>query len=203
MVNKVEFPETLYHGTALNNQGLENFKETLVNSRYWVAERDFGKGFYTTIDFPQAQKWAKHSLIKYPKDSAFKAYVFVISCNVEKYNDNILHQVYLGANQNWADFILHNRLEGVNNLTDVPNVISGPMADNDVGYITSLYKESVKEDKEWFYKQIKRNPKGEKVHGLGLGNQIVFREETIANIILSLEGWYVIENRRWKYERRY
>ena len=60
-MNNVIFPEFLYHGTTTHFLDLLVVsKKPLINSKYWKTERDFGKGFYTTFDLPQAKSWANN-----------------------------------------------------------------------------------------------------------------------------------------------
>lgn len=53
----------LFHGTnrKFENIDLEKSKD----------KRDFGKGFYTTTIFEQAEKWAKNQLVRYGGEGSF------------------------------------------------------------------------------------------------------------------------------------
>ena len=51
MYMKIDTVSTLYHGTAKMFQ--------YFDLRYAKMFKDFGKGFYLTTNFMQAQKWAQ------------------------------------------------------------------------------------------------------------------------------------------------
>lgn len=65
---KFILPDVLYHGTTmaaiLNPDG---FKQKLINEQFMKTprseNRDFGTGFYTTVDFRQASQWARKGLV--------------------------------------------------------------------------------------------------------------------------------------------
>ena len=53
----------LYHGTNVR------FKE--IDLSRSKDKRDFGKGFYLTTIFEQAERWAKNQFIRYGGDGSF------------------------------------------------------------------------------------------------------------------------------------
>ena len=125
---------------------------------------DFGKGFYTTSNQNQAERWAA---IKKKRTKKTKAIVtiFQISNNLFS-NQKYKIKEFLKADTEWLDFIFTNR------KTDKPHnydIIIGPVA-NDTLYATlSLYEAGILTKKETISRL--------KVHKLY--DQISFHNETI------------------------
>lgn len=90
----------LYHGSTEIVQ-----YPTILDSQRLL---DFGKGFYTTTNVEQAEKWA---LIKRNRIGA-EAKSFV---TVYELDDHLLHDVkfkvktFNAANEEWLDFVVRNR----------------------------------------------------------------------------------------------
>jgi hypothetical protein len=115
--------------------------------------------------------------------------------------------VFLGANINWAQYILEHRAH----LHEDPcqddshgSVISGPMADNRTAKIIGKYafqylkgNHHIVED---FYSKITQTEFRKKLDGLDLGNQIVFSNPEMANEVLSLVGYWKMTEAVWEYE---
>lgn len=197
------FPTWVYHGTTIDT--LESFKEQLINPKYWVTtvgfRKDFGDGFYTTIDQKQAKIWAE----KRAKANFSEPCVLKIKCDSSKYKDLIKHHVFLGASEDWAKYILDHRIQACDHDPCIvagqehSDVITGPMADGDTGRIVEQFL-TRNFSFEWFYGNIIVNKEGTPLSGLELGNQIAFCNPDVAESILTLEGaWLRKPNGEWEY----
>ena len=89
----------LYHGSIVTVK-----KPILRQGR---PNTDYGKGFYTTVDFDQAARWARIR-----RDRAGEGYAVV---SVYEVDDNLLNNgalnimEYNGATKEWLDFVVSNR----------------------------------------------------------------------------------------------
>jgi len=89
----------LYHGSCV----LVPTPKLLASNR----TLDFGRGFYTTSNFEQAQKW---SVIKMGREHATTAVVNVYDiCDDYLEQDTLNIQNFKFADEAWLDFILANR----------------------------------------------------------------------------------------------
>ena len=89
----------LFHGTnrKFENIDLEKSKD----------KRDFGKGFYTTTIFEQAEKWAKNQLVRYGGEGSFvKEFEF-------QQDSSLKIKVFSEMNAEWLEFVKICRTEGV------------------------------------------------------------------------------------------
>ena len=79
----------LFHGTNKHFDTID-----LSTSK---DKRDFGKGFYTTTIYEQAEKWAKNQLVRYGGDGSFvKEYEF----NTDK---NLKMKIFSEMNGEWLE----------------------------------------------------------------------------------------------------
>lgn len=113
----------LFHGT--------NTKFEIIDLAKSKDKRDFGKGFYTTTFYDQAEKWAKNQYIRYGGDGSFvKKYEYV-----EDKSLNI--KVFSEMNAEWLEFIKTCRTEG-----EIPHkydIIRGPVANDNTMRTIALY----------------------------------------------------------------
>lgn len=98
---------------------------------------DFGKGFYTTTDFKQAEKWAN---LKKKREGKAKAIV-----SVYEVPDNILDRNYhilrfAGATKEWLNFVVANR-RGQD--TEKYDLVMGPVANDQLYATIRLYEQGV------------------------------------------------------------
>lgn len=114
---------TLFHGT---NTRFENID--LSKSK---DKRDFGKGFYTTTFYEQAEKWAKNQNVRYGGDGSFvKEY--------EYSEDNTLNiKVFPEMNAEWLEFVKKCRTEG--GTPHNYDIIRGPVANDNTMRTIALY----------------------------------------------------------------
>lgn len=100
---------------------------------------DFGKGFYTTSNQQQAERWA---IIKQKRiGSSARSYV-----TVYEFDENILEnqsvkvKVFDKANEEWLDFVVRNRNEEVYHFYDI---IKGPVANDTLYQTLTLYETGI------------------------------------------------------------
>lgn len=100
---------------------------------------DFGKGFYTTTNRNQAERWA---IIKQKRlGETAKSFV-----TTYEFNDLLLTSQSLNvmsfnqASEEWLDFVVHNRNEDVNHGYDV---VIGPVANDTLYQTFTLYEAGI------------------------------------------------------------
>mgnify|MGYP002626749896 FL=1 len=114
---------TLYHGT--------NIDFSNIDISFSKDKRDFGKGFYTTTIFEQAEKWAKNQFLRYGGDGCF---VKVFDYTSEN-NLNILQ--FKSMNKDWLEFVKENRTKG--GIIHNYDVVEGPVANDNTMPVIDLY----------------------------------------------------------------
>ncbi|RIX54029.1 DUF3990 domain-containing protein [Paenibacillus nanensis] len=187
-------PQLLYHGTTSST--VDSFRQALLQSNYWRPGKDFGEGFYTTISIAQARRWA-HKTAKESWDGG-KPCVLVVE--LSSLPDDVEPLLFLSDSPAWASFVYAHRkadMKGQDPCRKHPDIIIGPMADNDTGKIVHKGVQ-LKKDENWFYEQITRNEKGRKLDALKLGNQVVFASERWEPH-LTLVGYHIYAGGRWMY----
>lgn len=98
---------------------------------------DFGKGFYTTTSFEQAQKWA---LLKQKREQSGQATV-----SIYEVPDDILSRPYkilrfAGATREWLEFVVANRKgEAVERY----DLVMGPVANDKLYATIRLYEQHI------------------------------------------------------------
>ncbi len=117
----------LYHGSTVSvkhpylRQGREN--------------TDYGKGFYTTVDFEQAARWAH---IRQERAGRGKAIVSVYEVDDALLQDKELSIMeYHGATKEWLDFVVANRRFAPLHNYDI---VLGPVANDNLYATISLYE---------------------------------------------------------------
>lgn len=117
----------LYHGStvAVKNPSIRQSR----------ANTDYGKGFYTTVDLEQAERWAR---IRQNRAGSGKAVVSVYEVDnnlLQKKDLNI--REYNGATKEWLDFVVANRRFAP--LHDY-DIVLGPVANDNLYATISLYE---------------------------------------------------------------
>jgi hypothetical protein len=189
-------PQLLYHGTTSGT--VQSFRKRLLDARYWKPGRDFGEGFYTTISVAQARQWA-HKTAKESWDGG-KPCVLVLE--LTSVPPDMIPLLFLSDSPVWGAFVYKHRITAVKGADPCerhPDIIIGPMADNDTGKIVHQAVQ-LNEDEQWFYDQIVRSRKGRRLDSLRLGNQVVFCSERWEPHI-RLIGYHVYAGGRWLYEK--
>ncbi len=105
---------------------------------------DFGKGFYTTTNKEQAERWAA---IKQKRTSrSAKAIITVYELDGNLLNsENLKVKIFTQANEEWLDFVIHNR----NIESDTNNdIVIGPVANDTLYQTLILYEAGILTKKE-------------------------------------------------------
>lgn len=217
---KFILPDVLYHGTSMGAiLNPEGFKLKLINESFMKSprsqNRDFGTGFYTTVDFRQASMWARKALLaawrsgvtEYSEEAL--PVILQIRCILPEGRDQTDVLDFRGESNSWSDFILVHRYQSQHkecfcNMIfghDHPKIVCGPMADNDTGNVIALFKEEKRaiinsEDRGWFRNQITHTEDGIRRHGLELGDQIAWFGEDL-NDFLVYDGYYKLNVERF------
>lgn len=161
----------LFHG------GIEIIEKPLILENQRLL--DFGKGFYTTSNKKQAEKWA---LIKQKRIGGnTKAIVTVFEIDDKTFYHqgySIKHFQY--ANEEWLDFIVLNRRENRNHSYDI---VKGAVA-NDTLYATLVLFESGILSKEETIARLKTHV---------LFDQISFHNEAILNELKFVDSYELIK----------
>lgn len=119
----------LYHGSTyiVEKPSLEilNFKT------------DFGKGFYTTTDIEQAKRWTQIKKKRLKELNNEKGYI-----NIYEYieNDELKILDFLGATEEWLDFVYKNRKSS--QLLHNYDIVKGPVADDNLYATLKLYEKN-------------------------------------------------------------
>ncbi|MFC5528271.1 DUF3990 domain-containing protein [Cohnella yongneupensis] len=191
---EVVFPAKVYHGTL--DIFLDGFKAQLLNSSYWKPNRDFGRGFYTTISIEQARMWAR---AMQDKLNTGNPCVLEIALFPDRLPSQPSYRIFTGISLNWAQYIYEHRTVAV----DAPDpcsvhadIIIGPMADADTGKIVANGVK-LKKNADWFMDKITRNHANRRLDSLKLGNQIAFGSESLAPM-LQLSGYEIYQGKRWR-----
>ncbi|WP_199620280.1 DUF3990 domain-containing protein [Paenibacillus alkalitolerans] len=197
----IMYPQTLYHGTV--DVCLDSFRTKLLDSTYWRPDRDFGAGFYTTTSLDQAKRWAREAARKYAGIDIPCPCVLQIAFDAEKIDFEYEPRVYLSETFPWARFIYLHRTQarqGYDPCVRHPDLLFGPMADNDTGKIVEDALQ-LKKDALWFYRQIVRSRSGRRLNTMQLGNQVAFCNTKFEQS-LDLTGYHIFNGRRWQFHDR-
>lgn len=187
-------PQLLYHGTT--SDCVPSFRQKLLNPPYWRPGKDFGEGFYTTISAAQARKWSH----KAAKESWSGGKPCVLVVELKSVPEKVEPLLFLSDSRAWAAFIYTHRtaqIKGQDPCVSHPELLIGPMADNDTGKIVHKAVQ-LKKDEQWFYEQITLSRKGRRLDSLSLGNQVVFCSERWESH-LRLAGYHIYTGSRWMY----
>lgn len=117
----------LYHGSTVSVKN--------PNLRQGRPNTDYGKGFYTTVDFDQAARWAR---IRRERAGGGNAIVSVYEVDddfLQKKDLRIME--YNGATKEWLDFVVANRRYAPLHEYDI---VLGPVANDNLYATISLYE---------------------------------------------------------------
>lgn len=123
----------LYHGSTfvVKEPNLELLKN----------KTDFGKGFYTTTNLEQAQKWVeikKKRLLDQGYSKNIEKYINVYEYT-ENANLNILD--FKEATEEWLKFVFMNRLS--DELVHEFDIVKGPVANDNLYRVLLRYEDGV------------------------------------------------------------
>ena len=130
----------LYHGTNINIQS--------INLALCRPYKDFGKGFYTTEIFEQAQKMAKRVARIYGGNPIVNVYE-IADGFMENEELNILN-LGKAPSEKWAVFVMNNRSKAFIDFGNMDcnfdckyDIVSGPIADDDMAILFRQYQSSL------------------------------------------------------------
>lgn len=122
----------LYHGSNVTVE-----KPNIIQSERTL---DFGTGFYLTIDFEQAKRWAILTTSR-KKEGIPTVNVFEIE---DKVNLKVLK--FNGPDKEWLEFVTNNRKN--KNYKNDYDLIIGPVANDNTMPVINLYVNGVYNEKE-------------------------------------------------------
>ena len=176
-MNYSELSKPLYHGSVISFQEID-----LSQS---VLKKDFGRGFYTTNDSFQAEKFAR---LKAKRIQTDKGYVMVFRF---QNTDGLSIKRFSSSNEEWFDFVLRNR--GYDMLAapisnEVFDIVIGPVANDAVGlvlnqYISGVYGDSTTAEAKATAMRLLLTQK--------LNNQVFFGTERAISRLNFLEAYDV------------
>lgn len=120
---KINMVNRFYHGTD------QEFN--LFDFSFAKSFKDFGKGFYLTTNFGQAQKWAQNK-------GRMKTKTYIYSYGIDRIDESewsILE--LLQYDKKWVDFITESRIMGKESEYDI---IYDRMADNQFTEISEILR---------------------------------------------------------------
>lgn len=96
---------------------------------------DFGRGFYTTTDIAQAQRWVKLRIGNQDNSVGF------INIYEYKPSKELKVRTFRSANNSWVDFVHHNRTSL--NYEHNYDIVKGPVANDNVYLSFNLYESGI------------------------------------------------------------
>ena len=117
----------LYHGSIVSVKN--------PSLRQGRPNTDYGKGFYTTVDFDQAARWARIRRDRAGDGNAVVSVYEVDDMLLQKEDFRIME--YNGATKEWLDFVVANRRYAP--LHDY-DIVLGPVANDNLYATISLYE---------------------------------------------------------------
>lgn len=154
----------LYHGSLVTVK-----KPSVLKGRSTV---DFGKGFYTTTRFEQAQKWAD---LKRKRSGVSRAVVSVYEAPDDLLNGRYATLNFTGPTREWLDFVVKNRKgqgDGQYDLT------LGPVANDQLYATIRLYEQGV----------VTAEAAIEMLKAHVLFDQLAFHDQEAANELVFVEA---------------
>lgn len=126
----------LYHGS------IEIIERPIIPDQQRLL--DFGKGFYTTTNNEQAERWAAIKQKRTAKQAKAIVTVYEFDENLFK-NDTLKIKTFTQANEEWLDFVVHNRsVEAVGYY----DMVIGPVANDALYQTLTLYEAGILTKKE-------------------------------------------------------
>lgn len=154
----------LYHGSTVI------VKHTSVQKGRKAT--DFGKGFYTTTNLEQAQKWA---LLKKNREQSEKAVVSVYEVPDNIFDREFSVLRFTGATKEWLEFVVNNR-RGKD--VEKYDLVMGPVANDQLYATIRLYEQGV----------ITADAAIEMPKTHKLFNQLSFHTERVASLLQFVES---------------
>ncbi len=119
----------LYHGS--------NVPVEVPNLRFSKPDKDFGRGFYLSADRRQAIEMAKQKLNQIKSGSIYIS-TFLFD-EVLLHTNELKVKIFDDYSEEWADFVLANRMQGSKQAVHNFDIVYGPIADDGVTYQLRRY----------------------------------------------------------------
>lgn len=133
---------------------------------------DFWKGFYTTTNLEQAQKWA---LLKKNREQSEKAVVSVYEVPDSIFDREFSVLRFTGATKEWLEFVVNNRR---GKEVEKYDLVMGPVANDQLYATIRLYEQGV----------ITADAAIEMLKTHKLFNQFSFHTERVASLLQFVES---------------
>lgn len=133
---------------------------------------DFWKGFYTTTNLEQAQKWA---LLKKNREQSEKAVVSVYEVPDNIFDREFSVLRFTGATKEWLEFVVNNRR---GKEVEKYDLVMGPVANDQLYATIRLYEQGV----------ITADAAIEMLKTHKLFNQLSFHTERVASLLQFVES---------------
>lgn len=111
----------LYHGT--------NIEFGVIDLAKCPPNRDFGQGFYTTSIKHHAERRAQEAVRKFGGAPNVMEFDFVLD-EIVQANPTLKIKRFDGVNDEWAYFVLHNRLRKESDPQHEYDIVEGPVAND-------------------------------------------------------------------------
>jgi len=120
----------VYHGSYTEIDKIDLFKGEL--------DRDFGRGFYVTRIYEQAEFWAKRKGKKHKNDGVITEFSFFESAFISDYFQTLRFKDY---SNEWLDFVVKNRRNDTEKNVHDYDIVEGPVANDDIATRIDFYLE--------------------------------------------------------------
>ena len=100
--------------------------------------RDFGRGFYVTNIYEQAEFWAKRKGKKLKTSGIVTEFTFLESAFTSSYMQFLRFNDY---SEKWLDFVVMNRQNDTNRNLHNYDIVEGPVANDDIATRITFYLE--------------------------------------------------------------
>lgn len=99
---------------------------------------DFGTGFYTTTNLAQAEDFARKAFVRRGMEGAPTLNSY--ECDMGRAGRELRVLEFSEPNEEWLEFVVHNRKQGRDKALEV-DIVIGPVANDDVFTTVTLYEQ--------------------------------------------------------------
>lgn len=125
----------IYHGSYLPIE-----KPRIISSERTL---DFGQGFYATTNYEQAKEWARKVANRRREPDA---YISFYEFDIEAAKKSVCMKIFNSADESWLDYV--SACRAGKSWQDDYDIVSGPVADDDVYTTLILYERGILEKTE-------------------------------------------------------
>lgn len=118
----------LYHGS---NQPIE-----IIDLSKGKKYKDFGQGFYATDLREQAEYWSRRIADRFGGRTTVTEFEFDFNAIV---SDGLNVKIFDRPDKEWAQFVMANRRQGVDEFRHDYDMVIGPVADDKMARLFGLY----------------------------------------------------------------